>query len=138
MRVHFSRWMKVVLLLLFLPAAWGWYVVAADYDYPALSGTYVFSGGGEECTLNLRSDGTFTEDLTQQGQRRSTKGTWHRYGLGHVSFSNDFVTLPGQKLNGNGQSHGQFGKTLGFFPTLTLAPIPGGPVLRRRLFPIRL
>jgi hypothetical protein len=131
---RFSKWLKVVLLLLLLPVAWEWYVVAADYDYPALSGTYIFDGAGEYCSLSLRPDGTFTEELTQHGRRQSANGTWHRYGLGHVSFSNDFVTLPGQKLNGNGQSHGQFSKTLGFFPTLTLAPLPDGPTFHKKLF----
>lgn len=133
MTVRLPRWSKIVLFLLIFPAAWGWYVVAADYDYPALSGTYVFSSGGEKCTLNLRPDETFTQVLSIDGKIQSVQGTWHRYGEAHVSFSEDFIPLVGEDLKPLGKPHGQFDKTLGFFPTLTLAPLPGGPTFHRKL-----
>jgi hypothetical protein len=134
MTVRLSRWMKVVLLLLVFPVAWGWYVVAADYDYQALSGTYIFSGGGEQCTLHLRPNETFTQVLSRGGKSQSVQGTWHRYGESHVSFSKEFLPLVGEDLNPLGEPHGQFDKTLGFFPALTLAPLPDGPTFRKQLF----
>ena len=42
-----------------------WYSVAANYDYGALAGSYVFRGEGETCTLYLRPDGpAFTKDYS--------------------------------------------------------------------------
>ncbi|SNS27990.1 hypothetical protein SAMN05421770_101319 [Granulicella rosea] len=126
--------MKVVLLLLVLPIAWGWYVVAADYDYSALSGTYVFSGGGEKCILRLEPNETFTQILSRDGKTSSVQGSWHRYGEAHVSFSAEFIPLVGEDLKPLGAPHGQFDKTFGFFPSLTLAPLPDGPTFRKKLF----
>jgi len=111
-----------------------WYIVAANYDYGALAGTYAFEGDGTRCTLSLRADRTFTEELVLDGHSQTVDGTWHRYGEAHVSFSKDFLKLAGEELNADGEAHGQFDKTLGLLPSLTLAPVPGGPVLRRRLF----
>jgi len=135
MTVRLPRSAKIVLLLLILPAGfWAWYVIAADYDYSALSGTYAFSGGDEKCMLNLRPDETFTQVLSREGKVQSVQGTWHRYGEAHVSFSEAFIPLVGEDLKPLGKPHGQFDKTLGFFPTLTLAPLPGGPMFHRKLF----
>ncbi len=112
----------------------GWYVVAANYGYSSLAGTYVYDQNGEKCTLRLQPDGSFSEELVQKGNSQKAKGTWHRYGEAHVSFSNGFLKISGQELNQNGEAHGQFDKTLGFFPSLTLAPTDRGPRLKRKLF----
>jgi hypothetical protein len=123
-----------LLLLVVLPLAW--YYVAANYDYRALAGTYVIQQNGESCKLRLRPDRTFSEELTRGGSSLTVEGTWRRYGEAHVSFSSSFLKVTGEVTSPrtDGEAHGQFYKTLGLFPYLTLAPIDGGPVLRRKLF----
>jgi len=110
-----------------------WYYVAANYDYGVLAGTYVFERNDEKCVLDLRSDRSFSEQLSQSGNIRYVQGTWHRYGESHVSFSQTFLTVSGQELNESGEAHGEFEKRIGLFPVLTLAPLPDGPRFRRRL-----
>src|SRR5258705_2340850 len=54
--------------------------LAANYDYGALAGVYVLNHDGEKCILDLRSDRTFTEELTHSGNVQRATGNWHRYG----------------------------------------------------------
>jgi hypothetical protein len=121
-----------ILLLIVLLGIW--YSVAANYDYDALSGTYVFDQGGEKCILYLRPDQTFSEELTRSGKAQEVQGQWHRYGEAHVSFSSEFLKESGQELNAAGEAHGQFDKMLGLLPSLMLAPIPNGPTFHRKLW----
>jgi hypothetical protein len=113
---------------------WVWYSLAANYDYAALAGTYVFRGNGETCTLYLRPDRTFVQQLSRSGVIQKSQGNWHRYGEAHVSFSNEFLKVSGEEMNADGQVHGQFNKTLGLFPTLVLAPLPNGPRFHKKVF----
>ena len=112
-----------------------WYVIAANYGYGALAGTYVLNRDAERCTLHLWPDRTFTEELGRSGSLQKAHGTWYRYGESHVSFSREFLTLSGQEMNADGETHGEFGKTLGLLPFLTLAPLPEGPTFRKKLLP---
>jgi hypothetical protein len=111
----------------------GWYSVAANYDYGALAGTYVLAAGGNQCTLRLAPDHTFTEEIGDSSNRRVVQGQWHRYGQAHVSFSSQFIKISGEELNAAGEAHGQFEKAWGLWPRLILAPIPDGPTFRRHL-----
>lgn len=120
-----ARLVLAIGLLLILFGAW--YYVAANYDYGALAGTYVFHGNGETCTLYLRPNRTFVQELNRSGAIQRSQGKWDRYGQAHVSFSNEFLKLSGEEINANGQAHGQFNKILGIFPILILAPLPNGP-----------
>jgi hypothetical protein len=119
-------------VLLAIAVSWAWYTVAANYDYSALAGTYVFQGTGEACTLHLHADRTFEEEINRSGQSRRSAGHWDRYGEAHVSFSSEFSKLTIEELNESGQAHGQFDKTLGIFPTLVLAPLPDGPRFHKK------
>ena len=110
-----------------------WYYVAANYDYGALAGVYVFERNDERCVLDLRPDHSFNEQLSYSDHVRKAEGTWHRYGRSHVSFSQAFLTVSGQEMNASGEAHGEFEKRLGLFPVLTLAPLPDGPTFRKRL-----
>ena len=110
-----------------------WYAAAANYDYGALAGVYVLDQNTQHCLLALHPDRTFTEELVYSGEVQRAAGTWYRYGQAHVSFSHEFLRVSGQELNASGEAHGQFDKRLGLFPVLTLAPLPDGPRLRRRL-----
>jgi hypothetical protein len=120
----------VLLLIAFFVC---WYAIAANYDYGALAGTYVLNRDTERCTLDLRSDRTFTEELVRAGSVHKAQGTWHRYGESHVSFSREFLTISGEEENADGEAHGEFSKTLGLLPCLTLAPLPDGPKFRKKL-----
>lgn len=119
---------------LVLAVFWLWYVVAANFNYGALAGTYVYKGPGETCTLYLRSDRTFVEELNRSGRVEKSEGQWDRYGEAHVSLSKEFVKLTAEELNASGQAHGQFDKTLGLFPRLVLAPLPDGPTFHKKWF----
>jgi hypothetical protein len=110
-----------------------WYYVAANYDYAALAGVYVFEGNDERCVLDLRPDRSFKEQVSHSGNVRDAEGTLYRYGESHVSFSQAFLIVSGQELNASGEAHGEFEKRLGLFPVLTLAPLPDGPKFRKRL-----
>ena len=90
-----------VLLLIALFVCW--YVIAVNYDYGALAGTYVLNRGSERCTLLLRSDRTFAEKLVRAGSVQKAEGTWHRYGESHVSFSREFLTISGEDVNADGE-----------------------------------
>jgi hypothetical protein len=121
-------------ILLFIALCVIWYSVASNYDYSALAGTYVFHRNGESCTLYLRPDQTFVQELSRSGEIQRSQGRWHRYGESHVSFSDEFLKVSGEKMNAAGQTHGEFDKWLGMFPTLVLAPLPDGPKFRKKLF----
>ena len=110
-----------------------WYSVAANYEYSALAGAYVFQGNGETCTLYLRPDHTFVQELNRSGEFRESQGSWHRYGEAHVSFSGEFIRLSGEETNSAGQVHGQFDKQFGIITTLVMAPIPNGPRFHKKL-----
>lgn len=128
-----KRTSAVAAVLLLIALFVCWYAIAANYDYGALAGTYVLNRGAEKCTLDLRSDRTFTEELVRAGSVQNAQGTWHRYGESHVSFSREFLTISGEEVNADGEAHGEFSKTLGLLPRLTLAPLPDGPKFRKKL-----
>ncbi len=121
-----------ILLSIVLFCAW-WYV-ASNYDYGALAGTYAFQGNGETCTLYLRPDRTFVQELSRSGEIQKSQGQWRRYGESHVSFSNEFLRVSGEEMDAAGQAHGEFEKQIGIFPTLVLAPLPDGPTFHKKLF----
>lgn len=112
----------------------GWYYIAANYDYSALAGTYAMSIQGESCLLNLHSDQTFTEQVTRSGRTQTVAGTWDRSGEAGVSFSGWVITFPSGQTSRSAQVYGQFGKTFGLWPWLSLGD---GPVFRRRPFGTR-
>jgi len=125
--------LAISIIIILAAAFWIWFNVAANYDYSALSGTYVLQNRAERCTLRLRADQTFAQEINRSGKIEKSVGTWHRYGESHVSFSSEFLQLSGEELNAAGEAHGDFGKKFGIFPMLNLAPLPGGPVFYRKL-----
>jgi hypothetical protein len=132
--------------LLFIVGFCGWYAIAADHNYGALSGTYTSSGNGESSILVLKSDQTFQQQLRHDGKDDQATGTWHRIGEGGVDFSIGFLRIPGAKqyreefpdhLDGtpaDDQYYGHFEKILGIYPILKLNANPPGPTLHKRLF----
>jgi hypothetical protein len=128
-----KRILRIAVTLAVIGLLLAWYHVAANNDYGALSGVYVFERNDERCVLDLRPDRSFTEELSDSRNIRNVEGTWHRYGQSHVSFSQTFLKVSGQELNASGEAHGEFEKRLGIFPILILAPLPDGPRFRKRL-----
>lgn len=122
----------VLVLLGSVGALIAWYVVAADYDYGALAGTYVFHEGDETCTLRLNADHTFSEQLMRGKQVETATGEWRRFGEARMALSSSFLKVSRQELGPSGENYGQFYKTFGVIPYLQLDPDPGGPVLRRK------
>ena len=51
-----------------------WYAVAANYNYGALAGTYVFHGKGETCTLYLHRNRTLCKSLVVPAKFKSHRG----------------------------------------------------------------
>jgi hypothetical protein len=123
-----------------------WWLFAANYDYSALAGTYVFRGDGVTSTLLLRKDATFHQTVQQNGQNRQADGQWRRIGEGGVNFSIEFLRVPGaqtfieqQPGHGDGtvadnEFYGEFKKFLGIYPSLHLDGEPHGPVFHKKLF----
>lgn len=127
---------------------WGWYYIAANYDYSALSGTYTAQENSVACVLTLKADATFSEERNNQGKIQHATGTWCRVGEGGVTFSPEFLRLPGQRsyadLPGSDASKhpetppefsGHFEKILTVYPELMLERQPNDIVLHRKLFP---
>jgi hypothetical protein len=128
----------------------GWYVIASDYDYSALSGTYVFHDGEVTSTLVLHSDRTFDQTLIRNGNTSQAVGGWRRIGEGGVTFSKEMLRLPGQQTysdrfgtdpNGDRSADQEFGghfqKFLGIYPFLNLDASPTPLTLHKRLLSLK-
>ena len=121
--------------VLILALLWGWYMVAADYSYNAVAGTYMFHSDGESSKLVLRRDRSFVQDLTRNGAVEHAQGRWRRVGEGGVVFSKEFLKLKGQQVRDDGQADGEIEKRFaGFFPSIRFEPQFNGPKFDRRLF----
>lgn len=123
---------RVVIVLAIL---WCWYMIAADYGYRAVSGTYTFQNDGESSTLVLRQDQSFQQDLSHDGKVEHSQGTWRRVGEGGVVFSKEFLKVRGQVVRTDGQADGKIEKRFaGFFPSIRFEPQFNGPKFNRRPF----
>jgi hypothetical protein len=111
-----------------------WYIIAANYSYGAVSGTYNFRENGETSTLILKEDHSFQQELSRNGKLESARGSWRRIGEGGVVFSKEFLRMTGQEVRSDGQADGEVKKTFALFLSIYLTPDPGGPVFRKELF----
>jgi hypothetical protein len=84
-------------VLVVVVAFWVWYVVAADYGYGALSGTYILQSGPETSTLILRENRTFEQQQSHMGRVERVRGTWRRVGEAGIAFSHEFLNTQQQK-----------------------------------------
>jgi hypothetical protein len=121
-------------IVLALALLWLWYMVAADYSYEAVSGTYMYHGDGESSTLVLRQDQSFDQQLNRDGKTVHVRGTWRRIGEGGVVLSKDFLKVKGQEIRTDGQADGEIEKRFaGFLPSIRFEPQFSGPKFNRRL-----
>ena len=118
----------------------GWYCVAANYDYDALSGTYTFRDKDVSCTLVLRADHSFQQDVKRAGRTAHAEGEWRRLGEGGVVFPGSFIRLPGQQMyqdkyeNSAPDLYGNFYKILTLYPVLYLHSSPRDLKFSKKLF----
>jgi hypothetical protein len=122
-----------------------WFSIASNYDYDALRGTYTYKNANVSSTLVLHADRTFSQQLTDGGKTVSASGTWNRIGEGGVTFSADFLRLPGQQSSadvpGADQDsiahpwfYGYFDKTLTVYPVLRLEGTASNLAMHRNFF----
>jgi hypothetical protein len=116
-----------------LAVFWTWYMVAADYSYRAVSGTYVCRMNGEKTTLVLKEDKSFQEEAVRQGKVLHAQGSWYRYGESGIGFSKEFIKVPGEEIHADGSAYGYIYKRFGLFFSITLAPDQDGPKLYKKL-----
>jgi hypothetical protein len=119
--------------LILIVVFWVWYMVAADYGYGAVSGTYTLRSEGESSTLVLQRDRSFQQELSDAGRNVRSQGTWRRVGKGGIAFSKDFLTLDQEVLPG-GQVYAEVRKGFAgiLVSTIEFGPEGKGPVFRRR------
>ena len=113
-----------------------WFMVAADYGYGAVSGTYTFRQGGESSTLTLRKDRTFRQKRDREGKIECAQGNWRRIGEGGVNFSKKFLPIGQIRAESDGSIYGEVQKSfLELIPSIVLGPDRyGGPRFHRELF----
>ena len=100
---------------------WIWYMVAADYSYGAIAGTYVYRADGEESTLALKKDQSFQQELIRQGKVERTQGSWRRIGEGGVVFSKEFLPVGDVQAASDGSTYGEVRKSfLELIPSIFL------------------
>jgi hypothetical protein len=133
MKITHTGWF--VLTLVFAWLVWAfWYVEAGNFNDNNVCGTYVIQLNGEASTLVLRHDHSFSQERNISGKTLHAQGSWRLFpsdSQSHISFSSDFLKLPGQELNPDGTAYGQLKNRFGFL-SLTLAPEPDGPTFYKR------
>jgi hypothetical protein len=81
----------------------GWFIVASDYGYGAVSGAYSYRRSGESSTLLLNRDKTFFQQRIRDGQVERAKGTWRRIGEGGIVFSPEFLPFEDARRGTDGE-----------------------------------
>jgi hypothetical protein len=90
----------------------GWYMIAANYDYGMVAGTYEFRGAKESSVLLLKKDGSFFQKRSSNGKIDYAQGTWHRSGEGGIDFSEGFLEVGGVAPDSDGHTYGEVIKRL--------------------------
>jgi hypothetical protein len=124
-----AGWSLILIVML-----WVWYMVAADYGYGAVSGTYTLRREGESSTLVLWRDRSFQQQLSHAGEDIRSQGTWRRSGEGGIEFSKEFLKVSGQQSCFGGKPCGVVVKRLGLFLSIRLGQDGDGPIFRKKLF----
>ena len=112
-----------------------WYVVAADYGYGMVSGTYRYRQGEETSTLILKKDGTFVQERIRKDKIEHAQGAWYRIGEGGIHFSKEFLPVDDVNSESDGTTYGEVQKSfLELIPSIVLGPDrEHGPRFHREL-----
>jgi hypothetical protein len=97
-----------------------WFVIASDYSDAAASGTYRLVHDGVRSTLDLRPNHSFRQEVNDSSGMRRAEGTWRRVGEGGISFSPDFLTLPGEQRGEDGTAFSDMERKFGIWIRLSL------------------
>jgi hypothetical protein len=111
-----------------------WYWEAENYSQSSMSGTYTFHSEKEKSILVLRADHTFQQELERDGNVKRASGSWRITGLGHISFSREFLMMSGEESCYEEPACGLVRNNFGFVSfALGLTP-DEGPTFHKRLF----
>lgn len=108
---------SLLLLLVFLVI---WYCIAANYGYWMVSGSYTANFVGGTSSLLLKKDRTFEQSVIMNGREAHAKGTWDRFGEDLITFSGEFIPLPGQAPSLHNIYHAYVRKRWGLFIYISL------------------
>ena len=111
---------RVICVLVLAGIGICWFVIASDYSDAAASGTYRLVHKGVTSTLVLRADHSFRQEVSDSSGTRRAEGTWRRVGEGGVSFSPDFLTLPGEQRGEDGTAFCDMERKFGIWIRLSL------------------
>jgi hypothetical protein len=114
-----ARTTGIVVLALILLSAF-WLITAFDYSDSVLPGTYHLGLDGEESILALNSNHTFDQELKRGDQTEHSQGTWRTLGQGGVSFSKEFLPVPGEEVEPDGTTFADIKKPFGLLVTLQI------------------
>ena len=109
-----------------------WYWGGDDFKAADLPGTYVLHNKSMYSTLTLRPDQTFLEEIDADGQVRRAQGRWTMVGESVLSFSSEFLTLPGQAGDPGGVSNADLAKRFGVI-SINLRPSSRKLAFQRKL-----
>ena len=109
-----------ILLAVLLTSLCSWWLVASDYGDAAVYGTYQFAQNGVECMVVMKPDHTFEQELMRGGTEIHALGQWRRVGEGGISFSKDFLPVPGAECEPDGSFFADIHKAFGFLVTLAM------------------
>ena len=112
-------WMMSVVFLL-VACIFAWAVAAMDYGDRIAAGTYSFEANGESSTLVLSLNHTFRQTRRLGGNEQRSQGTWRRVGEGGISFSKEFLVVPGDEPEPDGTTFSDMHKAFGVFTSLRL------------------
>jgi hypothetical protein len=123
-------------IALFIALLWGWYMIAADYGYDMVAGTYVYRGTDGSSTLVLRKDRSFVQERIRAGKSEYRNGTWSRVGEGGILLSKEFLEIGNTQPRPEGEAYGEIRKSfLELIPYLVLGTDrDNGRTFRRQFF----
>ena len=92
--------------------------MASDYSDGIAAGTYYLTDNGQTSTLVRKSDHTFRQELTEQGEVRHVTGTWRRSGEAGIAFSNDLLLISGEEPSAHGTPYSNIHKDFEFLVSI--------------------
>ena len=97
-----------------------WCAAAMNYGDNVAAGTYQFERGQDSSTLVLNLNHTFQQTRRLGRDEEHAEGTWRGVGEGGISFSKEFLLVPGDEPEPDGTTFSDLHKAFGLFPSLRL------------------
>jgi hypothetical protein len=125
----------ITLVILAFIGFW-WFIEAGNIDYGNTPGMYTYTNRAGRFTLELRANHEFHEIVSINGNTKESVGNWELFpsqSMKHVKFSQEFITLPSQLRNSEGQAYGTLENWFGLM-FLKVGPQGSGPTFHKRVF----